>query len=380
MPQAATAVSAHARGKRSESYIPGLDGMRAVACAMVVFAHGLGRWGAYVPATLGVTIFFFLSGYLITTLLRREIERTGTIALGDFYIRRTLRIFAPLYVTYGVAVAVAAALHMQTGNVKGLLSMLFYFFNYANNFNWGQFVPHGMDVIWSLAVEEHFYLLFPVGMLLMARARWSWRKQAAVLLALCLADVPWRMFMTHQFGLALDWTYRATDSRFDSILWGSILALAFNPRFHDRPLVSPRWALPAFLGALAVLLATMLIGQEYFRQTLRYTVQSMALVPIFFFVIAHIEHPLVHWLERPAVRYLGWLSYVLYLSHAFIFSTVDHLVSGFWTTLVLGLALTLAYAVLIRYTLELPLQHLRARFRRVPESDRTAPDGHGLIS
>jgi peptidoglycan/LPS O-acetylase OafA/YrhL len=78
-------------------YLPCLDGIRGLAFLLVFVAHaGLGR---LLPGGLGVTIFFFLSGYLITTLLRLEIEDTGTISLRNFYVRRALRILPPMYVT-----------------------------------------------------------------------------------------------------------------------------------------------------------------------------------------------------------------------------------------------------------------------------------------
>lgn len=366
--QAHAATQVRARSKPTGGYIPGLDGMRAIAFFMVFFAHALGRYGIYVPATLGVTIFFFLSGYLITTLLRREWEKTGTVSLRDFYIRRTLRIFAPLYVTYAIACLVARIAGLQTGNWKGWISMLFYFFNYANNLGWGQILPHGLDVIWSLAVEEHFYLLFPLAFLLMSRRGWPWARQARVLAVLCLLDIPWRYFMTQHFGVFLDWTYRATDSRFDSILWGCILALAWNPRFKsDPPLLNTRRALPYFLLACAGLFATMLWSNEWYRQVFRYTIQSLLLAPIFAFVLTRTDHPLVRWLEWKPVRYLGWLSYVLYLCHAAVLETVRHFLSGTVSTVVLSLAISIAFATLMRYTLELPLQHLRERFRHVSE-------------
>ena len=90
------------------TYIPGLDGIRAIAFALVYLGHSgfekfVGRGG------IGVTIFFFLSGYLITTLLRLEADSSGTISISQFYLRRTFRIFPPMYVTVAVWVALATA-------------------------------------------------------------------------------------------------------------------------------------------------------------------------------------------------------------------------------------------------------------------------------
>ena len=88
-----------------EFYIPSLDGLRAVAFLLVFVAHsGLDN---VVPGGFGVTVFFFLSGYLITTILRIEAQKTGTISLGKFYLRRAFRILPPLYVTLALGYALA---------------------------------------------------------------------------------------------------------------------------------------------------------------------------------------------------------------------------------------------------------------------------------
>ena len=103
--------------EKSKTYIPGLDGIRAIAFLLVYVAHtGL---GVLIPGGLGVTIFFFLSGYLITTLLRMESERTGTISISRFYLRRTLRIFPPMYVTL-VVWLVLTSIHVFVGQAQWL--------------------------------------------------------------------------------------------------------------------------------------------------------------------------------------------------------------------------------------------------------------------
>ena len=89
--------------------IPSLDGIRAVSILMVVVSHcGLGKW---VPGGFGVTIFFFLSGYLITTLMRREHAKTGTLSLNDFYIRRCLRILPPSFIVIAISLLLALIFH-----------------------------------------------------------------------------------------------------------------------------------------------------------------------------------------------------------------------------------------------------------------------------
>jgi len=118
-----------------------------------------------------------------------------------------------------------------------------------------------------------------------------------------------------------------------------------------------------------------------YKESFRYSVQAVLLYLIFSFVIPNIRHWSVSWLEWTPLRYIGWISYVLYLCHVFILEALRHRIPGkLWLTAPLGLALSVAFATLTRYLLELPLQRLRARFRRVPEADPTAADHHGLIS
>src|ERR1700722_17498771 len=102
---------------RHSSHIPGLDGLRGVAVLLVFLSHSqLGVPGRFGP--FGVTIFFFLSGYLITTLLQKEYDRAGTISLRDFYLRRVLRIVPPMLITISIVTAVTA-LRGEAGPTAG---------------------------------------------------------------------------------------------------------------------------------------------------------------------------------------------------------------------------------------------------------------------
>jgi peptidoglycan/LPS O-acetylase OafA/YrhL len=371
------------RGRAASSYIPGLDGVRAIAFLMVFCAHATpGRLSRFIPATLGVTIFFFLSGFLITTLLRKEITRTGAISLRDFYIRRTLRIFAPLYLIYALSVPFTHyVLHTFAGNLRGAVSVLLYFYNYGIVMNLNTLPPQGMDVVWSLCVEEHFYILFPLLYLTMTRRKISIERQTRFLLGLCAIELAWRFVLCVVFRKAGGWTYFATDARFDSILWGCILALRNNPLYADRSILPRGREKLVFAAAVFLLGCTLLPPSLLYRETLRYTLQAVSLYVIFSFVIANIQHWSVRWLEWQPLRYVGWVSYVLYLCHRPIVDLMEQYFPGkLWISAPLAFVGSLAFATLMRYTLELPLQKLRARFRRVPELDPTAADGHGLVS
>ncbi len=383
-------------------YIPGLDGIRALAFLMVFWAHALPPVAYYIPATLGVTVFFFLSGYLITTLLRRELEATGTLALKSFYLRRALRIIVPLYVVYALAAAYAHFIqHASAGNWAGLLSTVFYCYNYTTVLFLHAWVPVGLNVIWSLSVEEHFYILFPLIYLALHRSRLTRVAKTRLLVGFCLLELIWRVVLVTVFHDRTLWTYFATDARLDSILWGCILALNNNPVFFPKPTtpttdfssrpehdsltvmrsgetripaattdtsILPRnHQLLAFLCGITLLIASLLPRSFLYKESLRYTLQALALYLVFSFIVANIQHPLVAWLEWRPLRYIGWISYVLYLSHDFILDALtDIWPDHFILTGPLAFLIAIAFATLLRYTLELPLQRLRSRLRPTP--------------
>jgi peptidoglycan/LPS O-acetylase OafA/YrhL len=169
-------------------HIPSLDGLRGLSVLLVLSSHTLqsAQLPDVIPGSFGVTVFFFLSGYLITTLLRVEVEDTGSIAFGKFYLRRALRIFPPFYLVlllaalrghYGILIHTAN--HMEWSYVLGQALQLT---NYLQIYFPTEHLAPGTDIFWSLAVEEHFYLIFPWIFLWLVRLEEP-RKRAAVLLA-----------------------------------------------------------------------------------------------------------------------------------------------------------------------------------------------------
>jgi peptidoglycan/LPS O-acetylase OafA/YrhL len=169
--------------KRYMRSIPSLDGLRACSIALVFLAHLAGTTGAPVPysvvqwvdwGNLGVRVFFVISGFLITSLLLAESDRTGTINLRAFYWRRTLRIFPPYYV-FLAAMALLAALRWITLPQGALAHAAVYLTNYGPSVGW--YLGHS----WSLSVEEQFYLLWPAAMLL-AGLRRAWMVALAVII------------------------------------------------------------------------------------------------------------------------------------------------------------------------------------------------------
>ncbi|OYW70121.1 MAG: hypothetical protein B7Z21_00060, partial [Verrucomicrobiales bacterium 32-60-5] len=240
-------------------HIASLDGMRAVAILIVFLSHaGLSH---VVPGLFGVTVFFFLSGYLITTLLRMECEKHGGANLRQFFLRRTLRILPPFYLILAV-IALLTFLSVLPGGFhsQALTAQALFAANY-----WeiaGGVQPPGTEILWSLAVEEHFYLLFPFLYLAMRRFMPDRRHQFALLLTLCAAVLAWRMLLVHQFS-AIDLhsgsahhprTCHSTDTRLDGLLFGCALAVWGNPALDATLIRRSHWLWLLLPSCLALLL------------------------------------------------------------------------------------------------------------------------------
>jgi peptidoglycan/LPS O-acetylase OafA/YrhL len=295
-------------------HIPSLDGIRAVSFMLVFLAHvGL---VPFLPGGFGVTIFFFLSGYLITTLMRAEYERNHEVNLRHFWLRRALRILPPFYLVLLGAAAIPL-LFDPPGTLKMdvLLAQLLHVTNFWIIGHGYDGLPPGTGVYWSLAVEEHFYLLFPWIYIFMRRRNLDARQQVLVLYGLCALVLLWRCVLVMHFHTPEDRTYMGTDTRLDSILFGCALAVWHNPVL-DRPAMSPATRkfvlLPLCLLGLA---GSLLIRNEAFRETLRYSVQGLSLTGVFIVAIRDWESPVMRWLNLRVLTFIGTLSYSLYLLH-----------------------------------------------------------------
>ena len=342
--------------------IPSLDGWRAVAIAIVFLSHaGLGR---IVPGGLGVTIFFFLSGYLITTLLVREFSASQGIHVRHFYLRRVLRLTPPLLLvlvlTYGLTYC-----GLFTGNASwsGFLAQLFYFANYyALFFDNGHTLPQGTGVFWSLAVEEHFYFVFPALFIFLMR-RVDHRKIPLYLAGLCVLVLLWRYVLVLHAGASMERTYYATDTRIDSILFGCILALLRVPPALHAALQKPAVRIAGVTLGLALLLATLVVRDGVFRETLRYSLQGLALMPLFFYSVSHPRSFPFRLLNLRWVQRIGIYSYSIYLSHEVLLSNVDWVSGNAALNIVVALLLSLAFAMAVDRFIDAPLRRVRARFR-----------------
>ena len=335
-----------------------LDGVRGISFLIVFLAHaGLDH---IIPGRFGVDIFFLLSGYLITLLLIREQSGTGAISLKHFYLRRALRIFPPMYAILGATLLLLWLTHQMAGiTLGGVCSQMFYYQNYYFH---GGIIPE-LGPLWSLAVEEHFYIVFPPLMILLLARLKNYGDIAKTLLVLCGLILIWRCCVVAYVPDGMRWARDASDTRADSILYGCVLAcLQQTPscgRIFQRPRLE-RYIVP---GCIAILLLTFLFRNPIFRETVRYTLQGLAIAPLLYYVVHYPETYIGRLLNNRVLSYIGVLSYSLYLLHAAVLLQMQRIVHGELTVAILTLPVTIALGFLARALIEKPMEKLRARLR-----------------
>lgn len=349
---------------RNHAVIPALDGFRALAILIVMLSHvGLQH---IVPGQFGVTLFFFLSGYLITTLLRREVEAEGGIDLRRFYMRRAVRILPPMYLTIAFIAILSLAGIVHRINLSGLP----YDFLFLTNYFPVSGIPIGL---WSLAVEEHFYLGFPLLLALLVR-RLSFARCALVCLGLCGVALAVRVWEVQRLTDLSDMIFM-THTRIDSILYGSILGLWNNP-VADETDVLPKRML-GYAMAAGLLLPTFLLRDEMFRQTLRYTLQGLGLLLLFNTAIR--DRGLVSRVLNNAItRQIAILSYTLYLIHSSMILAFGPSAGGHPALpMAAAFACAFGYALLMYYWVEKPLNRWRRKTEAAWSADEISNSGEG---
>jgi peptidoglycan/LPS O-acetylase OafA/YrhL len=399
--------AAVARVREGLTYTPALDGIRAFAILAVIGFHsGFRNHGLVVGGFLGVDAFFVLSGFLITTLLLREFGSAGRVSFRNFYARRGLRLLPLLFVM--VLIAVVVNITMAPGSIgrpsrQGITAALFY---YAN---WFHIHHSGLGFLastWSLAIEEQFYLAWPL--LLVGMIRMGWRRGTLVVATLTAAGASalWRLHLVivhppaptfadfyqrftgrHRIPLAVvegsigDRVYFGSDTRADMILVGCALGLLLA------------WKGPQL--------------SESFRRGLRFVALAAAAVAMGFILKAPYEHtnwmwkwgvvvfetcvaciiaavmtspraPMARFLALRPLVWIGRRAYGLYLIHALVFTFLRPGVldwGGDLGSLAIKLAIVFpATALSFRY-LEAPALRLKDRFAgaRAPEPALRAP-------
>jgi len=342
-------------------HIKCLDGLRALAVLLVIIAHS--GFGHIIPGGFGVTVFFFLSGFLITTLLQRELETTGTISYKNFMIRRGLRIFTPLYIIYFFLLAMTwLDIYPATYTLDGVLSQLFFYSNYMRVFGSFESLLDGTGQLWSLSVEEHFYIIFPIVFIILMNINKYYLLYFSIVLAIFI--LLWRLYLSG-YELSFDRFYLATDTRFDSILYGVILSLIMyqNGLFVEAKtkLVKSDWLL--LLSALTLLILSFIIRDDFFRRTIRYSLQGIALIPLFYYAVTRPNLIYFRWLNTSIFISMGLYSYVIYLIH----NPIIHLLESYGMKpglllLIIVLVFSYLFAALFYRFIESPVLQFKHKF------------------
>jgi peptidoglycan/LPS O-acetylase OafA/YrhL len=365
--------SAFFRDVIARSHLPALDGLRAVAVFTVVASHS--NLPLRIPGDLGVSAFFVLSGFLITRLLVRERERTGKVSVRRFYLRRTMRIFPAYYAFLVLSYALDARAGQQWSRAL-LANALTYTVNYFNAFNHhpATSVAHA----WSLAVEEQFYLLWPLAfVILAARGR---RALVTGVGVAALGAVAWRSWLFLGAHVDSAYVYNAFDTRLDNLAIGCLLALAvdYDSVVAAAGMLAKRSWFP--IMTLALLLTSRLASPESYHYSIGFTVDALLVATLIVQLLQLYRARLWCWLEWPAVRYLGAISYPIYLYHQWG-ASVGRRIAGdaHAFELVIGVTATIILATGSYFIIERPFLKLKARYapetsaHTSPTEDRTHP-------
>jgi peptidoglycan/LPS O-acetylase OafA/YrhL len=356
----------------------GFDGVRGIAILLVMVYHGIlstgfpiNRLGFMRPLLLagwtGVDLFFALSGFLITTLLIREersesaLGRPARFSIGKFYLRRACRILPAFYAVFLLDVLVFSRLphsSVELSSIKqspfGLLPFGTFWTNYWIGYGarwlgraW-TFPPSGYTVFWSLCVEEHFYLLWPLFLLFVRQAR----TRIFVAVGFGLLMLMARVLVVRTGWDQLIAMHYASHYRIDSILWGGIAAI-----FSAQYCLSDRWRRGLMFLTSAIILALVLtetmsiipMGHPM-SFAIGYSLLSLSASLLLLELLARPSGWLARLLEFPVLARLGQVSYGMYLIHIPMIDLGKYALSATpRTPTLLNLVLALSFLVVVVY-------------------------------
>jgi peptidoglycan/LPS O-acetylase OafA/YrhL len=348
-------------------YQPSLDGLRAIAALAVVGFH------AHIPGfsngSIGVDIFFTLSGFLITSILLASMSDTGQLDYRAFYTRRALRLL-PAYFAV-VAVAVIGNFVIKTGGtLRGALVSFFYVGNWAVGiFHVGL---GSLGHTWSLSIEEQFYLVWPVllvGCVRLSRGNLhTLRVMVASLVALSIALTVGTLLLGVSAGLV----YNATPTRAMQLLIGALLATWMTPRDNaEKP--RRRFSVTSAIGliCLTLLLVDIAVGSVGLSTDILFMWPTIAILTagVIFFVLT--SHGILRRILGTRVLVsIGKRSYGLYLWHFVVLATIDaRLGLTTWPPRILGIAITAILVPLSYRYIERPFLLRKAHYepRQLPQ-------------
>ena len=354
---------------KKRRYITGLDGIRAIAVIMVLAYHL--KLALFKSGFLGVTVFFVLSGYLITGILISEVEEEGTIDLKNFWLRRIRRLVPAVMSMAVVIIFVSAVVNriIFTKGCKDFLASVLGFNNWWQIFNKVSYfeaagVPSPFTHCWSLAIETQFYLIYPLillGIYKLVKSREEGRAKrgllfAGVTLLLALISV---ILMIVLFDPQQDASrvYYGTDTRAFSLLFGALLAILWEYRMVPRRLSASVNMVLGSVSFAVLLVMTIAIngssnfwyrGGQFFG-----TILTVLMV----YAVSGRKTWLSRFLSNPVLKWIGDRSYSIYLWHYPIILLISKGIKASWWITLIEIVLSVVLAELSYRFIETPIRH-----------------------
>lgn len=354
---------------KKRRYITGLDGIRAIAVIMVLAYHL--KLALFKSGFLGVTVFFVLSGYLITGILISEVEEEGTIDLKNFWQRRIRRLVPAVMSMAVVIIFVSAVVNriIFTKGCKDFLASVLGFNNWWQIFNKVSYfeaagVPSPFTHCWSLAIETQFYLIYPLillGIYKLAKSREEGRAKrgllfAGVTLLLALISV---ILMIVLFDPQQDASrvYYGTDTRAFSLLFGALLAILWEYQMVPRRLsASVNMVLGSVSFAVLLVMTIAINGSSNFWYRGGQFVGTILTVLVIYTVSGR-KTWLSRFLSNPVLKWIGDRSYSIYLWHYPIILLISKGIKASWWITLIEIVLSVVLAELSYRFIETPIRH-----------------------
>lgn len=354
---------------KKRRYITGLDGIRVIAVIMVLAYHL--KLALFKSGFLGVTVFFVLSGYLITDILISEVEEEGTIDLKNFWLRRIRRLVPAVMSMAVVIIFVSAVVNrvIFTKGCKDFLASVLGFNNWWQIFNKVSYfeaagVPSPFTHCWSLAIETQFYLIYPLillGIYKLAKSRGEGQAKrgllfAGVTLLLALISV---ILMIVLFDPQQDASrvYYGTDTRAFSLLFGALLAILWEYRMVPRKLSASVNMVLGSLSFVVLLVMTIAInGSSNFWYRGGQFIGTILTVLVIYTVSGR-KTWLIRFLSNPVLKWIGDRSYSIYLWHYPIILLISKGIKASWWITLIEIVLSVVLAELSYRFIETPIRH-----------------------
>lgn len=347
--------------QKKRKYIKEIDGLRALAVIMVLAYHLKMPFAK--SGLLGVTVFFVISGYLITGILINEIEESGGVDLKNFW-RRRIRRLLPAVLSMAVVMIFVSAVANRVVFTKGCNDLLSAVFGYNN---WWQIfrkvsyfenagAPSPFTHCWSLAIETQFYLIYPILLILLSKARNRGKVFAAVTAVLAMISVVLMGVLYSPDGDPSR-VYYGTDTRAFSLLIGALAAIQKEYHIIKVKLRGKLWAVIGSISVLILIGMMMLISS--YSSFLYYGGQAIVSVLAAFVVYAvTVSRSLLNIILGSSIlKWIGDRSYSIYLWHYPIIVLMSGGKRAAWWIVILEVVLSVGFAELSYRFIETPVRH-----------------------